>query len=284
MTTVRIVTDSTADVPANTAFELGITVIPCQVYLGAEAFWDGVDVSPQDFYAKAASSSSMPRTAHPPVGRFFEAYRQLLDEDETADVLSIHIAGTLSGTVNAAWAAAQMLPDPSRVQVLDTGQLSMGTGWAVIEAAKMAKAGASRDEVSAAWETIQPRLRVAAIIDSLENLRRGGRVSQVSAALATILRIKPLLSVERGEVIILDRVRTRSRALERLQVVVREWGPVHRLAVLHTGAEDLARQFAQSLNHGSLSSNGMVLPAGAALATHLGLGAVGVCALLASES
>ncbi len=282
MARVRIVTDSTADIPSSVASELDIAVIPSQVYLGSEVYWDGVDLSPQSFYAKVAHSKDLPRTAHPPVGRFVDTYQRLLEEDQGTSILSIHIAGTLSGTVNAAWAASQMMPDPSRVRVVDTGQLSMGTGWAVIEAAKMARDGASRTRVSQALEKIQPRLRVIAMIDTLENLRRGGRISQVSAALASVLRIKPVLSVENGKVIILDRVRTRSRALERLASLVREWGPLREMVVLHTGAEEAALQLALALDDVSPGENRATLPAGAALTAHLGLGAVGVCALAAT--
>ena len=284
MAKVRIITDSTADVPAALASDLGISVIPCQVYLGHEAYWDGIDLQPEAFYAKVAGSKDLPRTSHPPVAQFADTYRRLLEADMEASVLSIHIAGTLSGTVNAAWAAAQMLPDPSRVQVFDTGQLSMGTGWAVIEAARMARSGASRSAINETLEAIQPRLRVAAMIDTLENLSQGGRVSQVSAALASVLRIKPLLSVERGEVKVLERVRTRSRALERLLSLVRDWGPLCRVAVLHTGAKELAEQLTQALATQAQGQNGadaQTLPAGAALTAHLGLGAVGVCALVA---
>ncbi len=286
MTQVRIITDSTADIPAALASDLGITVVPCQVYLGNETYWDGIDLHPEAFYAKVAESRELPRTSHPPVGQFAGTYRRLLEADGEASMLSIHIAATLSGTVNAAWAAAQMLPDPSRVQVVDTGQLSMGTGWAVIEAAKLAKSGASRSVVRESLAAIQPRLRVAAMINTLENLRQGGRVSQVPAALASVLHIKPLLSVERGEVKVLERVRTRSRALERLLSLVREWGPLCRVAVLHTGAEEMAEHLAQALAAQPQSENRTgvpTLPAGAALTAHLGLGAVGVCAVLAPD-
>jgi DegV family protein with EDD domain len=283
MTLVRIVADSTADIPTDLASDLEITIVPCQVYLGEEAYWDGVDLSPEVFWAKVASGSDLPRTSHPPVGQFVDTYRRLFEADPEGSVLSIHVAGTLSGTVNAAWAAAQTLPEPSLVQVVDTGQLSMGAGWAVIEAARMARAGASQCRISQALEAIRPRLKVAAMIDSLENLRRGGRVSQVSAALASVLRIRPLLSVESGEVRVLERVRTRARALERLVGLVQEWGPLAEMAVLHTGAEDMAQQLSLALNDRSRGKNGMTLPAGAALTAHLGVGAVGVCALVAPQ-
>ena len=133
---VRIVTDSTADVPAGLASELGIVVVPCPIYLDGEVYEDGVDLPPDLFYDRLVRSSELPRTSQPPVSRFVEIYQRLVDEEHSEKVLSIHLAARLSGTLNAAWAATQMLSDPSRVEVIDSGQVSMGLGWAVIEAAR----------------------------------------------------------------------------------------------------------------------------------------------------
>jgi len=282
MQAVRIVTDSTADVPPDLASELEIAVVPCQVYLGSQAYWDGLDLSPQAFYAEMTKSTELPRTSHPPVGQFATTYRRLLEESRS-DIVSIHIASTLSGTVNAAWAAAQTLPNPRQVQVIDTGQLSMGTGWGVIEAARLAKAGASQVEIVQAVMAMLPRLQVVAMIDTLENLYKGGRISQVTAALGTVLRIKPLLTIKNGEVSVLGRVRTRSRALRRLVDQVREWGSLAEMAVLHTGAEEYARHVAELLKGISPPNGSLLAAASASLTSHLGLGAVGVCALAESN-
>jgi DegV family protein with EDD domain len=279
MTRVGIVTDSTADVPGDLASELDIAVVPAQVYIGSEAYSDGIGLSHEEFYAKVASSKELLRTSQPPVGQFAETYQRLLEAGQCDSVLSIHIAGTLSGTVNAAWAAAQMQPDPSRVEVIDTGQLSMGAGWAVIKAARLVKNGDSRKEISQAVRAILPRLRVAAVIDTLENLYRGGRISLVSVTLGTILRIKPLLSIRNGEVTVLGQLRTRARALQRLVEIVQAWGSLDEMAVLHTGAEELALQLTQRLRDRAPAHGALTAAAGPALATHLGVGAVGVCAL-----
>ena len=152
MAVLRIATDSTADVPAALAAELQIAVIPCQVFWGKEVYRDGVDLPPQEFYQKLARTVDLPKTSQPPVSRFVEAYDRLLDTEGGEAVISIHVAGNLSGTVNAAWAAAQTRTDPSRIDVVDSGQVSMGMGWAVIEAARMAQAGATRTAISRAVE------------------------------------------------------------------------------------------------------------------------------------
>jgi DegV family protein with EDD domain len=281
---VRIVTDSTSDIPGALASELSISVVPCQVYFGDEAYRDGVDLTPEAFHRKLAEASQLPRTSQPPVSDFVDTYHQILEADHSVGVVSIHVAGNLSGTVNAAWAAAQMMADPSRVTVIDSGQLSMGLGWAVIEAAHIAQTGATPAEISRAAHAMLPRLRVAAMIDTLENLYEGGRINQISAILGTALRIKPLLSVRNGHVSVVGQVRTRSRALKRLAAVVRDWGPLARMAVLHTGAEQPAQSLAEMLDDLAPASESMIGAAGPALTTHLGIGAVGVCAMTAADS
>jgi DegV family protein with EDD domain len=284
MSGLRIATDSTADVPAGLAADLQIVVVPCEVFWGQEVYQDGVDLAPQQFYEMLARSVELPKTSQPPVSRFVETYHRLLDTEGSDAVISIHVAGNLSGTVNAAWTAAQAQLEPSRIEVIDSGQISMGTGWVVIRAARMARAGATRDEISRSVREMLPNLRAAAMIDTLDNLYKGGRISQVTAALGTVLKVKPLISIQQGHVRVTERVRTRSRALKRLATMVQSWGPLVEVAVLHTGAEELAREFKTMIEDIAPYREIMVEPAGLALTTHLGLGAVGVCAVFAGET
>ena len=277
---VGVATDSTADLPPRLASDLGIAVVPCLIFWGQEELLDGVDLRPEEFYDRLAHSAELPRTAQPAVKSFVHTYRQLLEMDWCDAVVSVHVAGNLSGTVNAAWAAAQSLPDPSRVDVIDSGQVSMGLGWAVIRAAKMAREGATLEELGQAVRDLLPRLRAAAMIDNLENLYKGGRISQITAAVGTVLQIKPLISIQGGRLQVVDRVRTRSRALQRLEALVRTWGPLAEVSVLHTGAPELAEDLAGRLADLASENHLMVEPAGPALTTHLGLEAVGVCALV----
>jgi DegV family protein with EDD domain len=216
--------------------------------------------------------------------QFVEAYHRLIYVEQSEAVVSIHVAGNLSGTLNAAWAAAQTLPEPSLVEVIDSGQVSMGMGWVVIEAARLAQAGASPAEISHAVGDILPRLRASAMIDTLENLYKGGRISQVTAALGTALQIKPLITIQDGNVEIVARVRTRSRALKRLETLVRDWGRLTEVAVLHAGPEKRAEDLAGLLQDLVPDRRITAGPAGSALVTHLGLGAVGVCGLVAAEA
>lgn len=281
---VRIVTDSTADIPAELASRWGIVIVPCQVYLGEEAFYDGVELSTEQWLARMGNSQHWPRTAHPPLRQFTDTYSRLLNDEGAEGIISVHVAGRLSGTINAAWAAAQILPDPGRVDVVDTGQLSMGLGWAVIEAARLADTGAGRRQIREVLHSLLDRLRVVAMIDTLDHLHRGGRISQLSAVLGSALRIKPLLTIRDGEVMVLSQVRTRSRALRRLEAEVRAWGSIANLAVLHVGAEEAALELAEAVRDHVSAPAPLVTTAGLAVATHLGQGAVGACALLHRES
>jgi DegV family protein with EDD domain len=283
MRRIGVVTDSTADVPPDLAAELGISVVPAQVIFGETTYQDGVDLSAQSFYDKMAQSPELPRTSQPPVQAFVETYRRLLDREGCQAIFSIHLARTLSGTLNAAWAAAQSLPDPSRIEIVDSGQVSMALGWAVVTAARVAKSGATRAQVGAAVQRALPRLRTVAMIDTLENLYKGGRIRLFSAALGTVLQIKPLVSLQAGEISVWSKVRTRSRALNALVARIQEFGPVEEIAVLHAGVPDLVQVLAGRLRETLPGQEMRVMPAGAALVSHLGLGAVGACMLLANH-
>lgn len=282
---IGIVTDSTADIPAEMAEKLGISVIPCQVIIGETTYRDGVDLSAQEFYDMIARSQAPPRTSQPPVQAFIETYRRLLDRERCEALFSIHVAGTLSGTLNAAWAATQALPDPRRVEIVDSGQVSMALGLSVIQAARAAQAaaatpGTAKAQVAAAIESALPRLRTVAMIDTLENLYKGGRIRLFSAALGTALQIKPLVSLADGEITVWSKVRTRSRALNALVARIQEMGPLQEMAILHAGAQDLVQALAGRLRELLPGTEMLVLPAGSALVSHLGLGAVGACALV----
>ncbi len=280
---VYIVTDSTADVPTDLAEELDISIVPCLVYFGKTAYRETVDLSPQEFFVKLANSPVLPRTSQPATGDYVEIYRRLLEKEQSKGIISIHVAGNFSGTLSGAWTAAQQLPDPSRVEVVDSGLVSMGMGWVVVEAARMAQAGHTQDEISRAIQALLPRSKTAAMIDTLENLYKGGRISQISAVLGTALQIKPLLSIQGGEVSIWGKVRTRSKALQRLIAEVQSWGPLIEMSVLHGGDEELAHKLAEPLQDLVPAGRMRLQPAGSALISHLGLGAVGVCALTAGD-
>jgi DegV family protein with EDD domain len=251
--------------------------------LGQRRYRDGIDLSPEEFYALLAKSEEPLRTSGPTVNDFVDAYRRLLDEEEAGRILSIHVAGTLSGTLNSAWAARQTLKEPGRVELMDSGRVSMGTGWLAVEAARAAQRGATFEEVAAVARDAMRRTRVVAMIDTLENIHKGGRISVFSAALGSALQIKPLLDIRDGEVLVWGKVRTRTRALGSLVARVQEWGRLERVAVVHAGTPELLSELVGRLEEVLPGQEMMLVPAGSALTSHLGLGAVGVCALMASR-
>jgi DegV family protein with EDD domain len=248
---VRILTDSTSDVPPEIASRLRITVVPAYVQMNGHSYRDEplpVTAPPQSserhstrldrekFYAQLPAMTMVPTTAVPPSHEFSAAYRNLSDVAD--EVIAIVVSSRLSGMYNVAHLAAQEVPEVN-VHVVDSEQVTMGLGWIVIAAAEAAIEGKSAQEILALIEHIKPRVHVYAALDTLEYLRRSGRVSWARAKAAQILRIKPIIAVMLGEVRDVGRVRTRRRAIERLEELTRALGPLERLALLHSCAPEV---------------------------------------------
>jgi DegV family protein with EDD domain len=274
---IKVVTDSAADVPSELAQRLNITVLPCYVTFGSEVYRDGVDLTPKEFYDKLARSPILPSTSQPPLGLFVETYQNLLQESD--GIVSIHIASTLSGIFNAARVAADAL-SAAPIVVVDSQQLSMGTGWQVIMAAQAAQEGHTLAEVAYLLQAIRPRSRAAAMLDSLEHVRRSGRINRVTALMGTALRVKPLLQIATGEVTAIATVRTRRKALRRLAELMADQGAFRELCVAHANATDAAQEVVERLSTVHPRERLLICQAGAAVTIHLGLGAVGICGVL----
>jgi len=236
---VRIVTDSTSDVPTEVAAQLRITVVPAYVQISNRSYRDGhstAGISREEFYTQLPTMSVVPTTAVPPADEFAAAYRSLIgDADE---VIVIVVAASLSGMYNVAHLGAREVPD-LKVHVVDSGQTTMGLGWMAIAAAEAAAEGQSAQEILALLEDMKHRVHVYAMLDTLEYLRRSGRVSWARAKAAQVLRIKPIVELLLGEVRDVGRKRTRRRAIERLVELTRALGPLERLAILHTYAPEI---------------------------------------------
>ena len=275
MPKVHIVTDSTADIPPELVDEYGITVVPAVVVVGEKQYVDGEGLSRAEFYRRLPQMNPLPTTAAPAVGVFAEAYRAALAEADA--VVGIFLASTLSSIYQNGLLAAESFG--GRVHVVDSGQLTLGLGFQVLEAARVARAGGGVQDVLAAVASIQQRVRLVAMLDTLEFLRRSGRVSWAKARLGSLLQIKPFLEVRNGEVLSLPAVRTRRKGLARLAEHVQTWGALDYLALLHTGAPDDA----QALLAAAVTE-GLVLPpmkvlVTTVIGTHVGprgVGAVGV--------
>lgn len=275
---VRVVTDSTADIPADMVAALGIAVVPTYVMFGTETYRDGVDLTMSQFYEKLLVSRAVPMTAAPPPAVYEAVYRRLVNE--TDEIVSIHLASSLSAVLNSATLAAESVPE-ARIALIDSGQVTMACGWMAVAAAEAALRGEGLEQIVALVEGMKPRSRVLAAIDTLDYLYQGGRVDWMRAAVGTLLRIKPIIQVRLGEVRLLDRTRSLERSLERLLDHVRGFGPLERAIVLHANAPDLAERVADQLGAIFPDWSRLIAQAGVTVASHVGPGAVGIACVTA---
>jgi DegV family protein with EDD domain len=275
---VRVVTDSTADIPADMVSALGITVIPSYVVFGTESYRDGVELTKPQFYEKLLTAQAIPFTAAPSPHVYGEAYRRL--SNEASEIISIHLASRLSSLYSAATIGAREVSEAT-IAVVDSEQVTMGYGWMVVAAAEAAQQGATLAQIVALVEGMKPRSRVLAVFDTLEFLYRGGRVAWVQAMLGTLLRIKPIVEVRTGEVLLAERARTLERGLGRLVDRIRALGPLERAIVLHANAPDLAHRIADQLQTLVPDWDRLIGQAGVTIASHTGPGAVGIACVTA---
>jgi DegV family protein with EDD domain len=273
MTPVRLVTDSTADIPAEIAARLGISVVPCYVVFGTEAYRDGVELTKEQFYDRLSATSERPSTATPPPAAYEEVYRRLAQQGD--EIVSIHLAANLSGLHNAASIAAGNVPE-AQIAVVDSQQITMGYGWMVIAAAEAAQRGESPEHIIALVEGMKQRSRVLAVLDSLEFIHRSGRIGWAQAIVGTLMHIKPLVEARFGEVRLLERARTQSRAVRRLMDQVQALGKVERAIVLHANAPALAELVANLLQALDPGWERLIGQAGVTIASHAGPGAVAI--------
>jgi DegV family protein with EDD domain len=271
---IKIVIDSTADMPSALVQEYGITVVPLNVHFGTEVFRDSIEISPDEFYKRLASSPKLPTTSQPTVGDFLDVYQEL--SKATDEIVSIHVSGKLSGTLNSANQAKGQYTGNARIEVVDSEHVSMGLGMVAIAASKAAQGGASiEDVVKEAKQTI-PKVQFVGLVDTLEYLEKGGRIGKAQALVGSILRLKPLLTVKDGEVHPLEKIRTRSKGIDRLCDIVKEHAPLESLAVVYTTTPDDAAQLADRLRPLVPSGDIPISQVGPVVGTHAGPGVLGI--------
>ncbi len=269
---IRIVTDSTCDLPVELMRANGITVIPMYINVGSEAFRDGIDITRQEFYQQLPAFKHHPTTAAPSPGLFRQVYEQLAAEGAT-EILSIHISVKLSAVVDMAAQAAQatsIIP----VTVFDSRQLSMGMGFQVLAAAQAAAEGRSMAEIVSILEDQITRTRTFAALDTLEFLRRSGRMNFALAFLGSLLHIKPFLKMYNGNPTA-ERVRTRGKAMDRLVALLQEAAPLEKAALLHSIAADRAEEIKQRVQHLLPPGDLIFEEINPVLGAHIGPGVVG---------
>jgi DegV family protein with EDD domain len=280
---VRVVTDSTADLPPAIADELGITIVPLHVLFGHESFRDGVDLTSEEFFHKLATARDLPTTSQPSVGEFQEIYEGLARE--TDRIVSVHLSERFSGTIGAARQAAHTIAGHCSIEVIDSGTTSMGMGMGVIAAARAANDGAELDACAEATRAVFSRQRIAVALDTLEFLRRGGRIGRAQALLGGLLRLKPIVTIRDGEVHPLARVRTRRKALDEVvNICLQDNATIEQAAVLHATTPDDADMIAETLRQRFPQASIHVGRFGPVIGVHGGPGLVGVAAVLAADS
>lgn len=270
---VLVVTDSTSDIPAHFREELGIEVVPLSINFENETLLDGVDISPEQYVERLRTIDKLPSTAQPTVEQFQSAYKKGLDAG--LDVICITISTGLSGTHNSASLAAEQL-DPTRIRVVDSLAASTALGWLAVETARAAEGGASLEEAVAVAERNRPHVHFFALLETLDYVYKGGRIGRAGHMVGSALGIKPILGLDDGTVVSVERVRTWKKALNRMIEVASSRGKLLDVAVLHTDNLAEAQKVVDALKPRFPDANYEIVFAGTTIATYAGPGAVGI--------
>ncbi len=269
----RIVTDSSCDLPQGVADALGIVIVPLSIRFGDDEYIDRTTITTDRFWQLCSSSKELPQTAAPSPGQFLEAFRDLKDKGATGIVV-ISLSSSLSFTMESAVNAAKEMEGQFPIRVIDSRNASLGVGLIAVECAERARAGDSLESIVELANSLVPRTHVFGALDTLENLRKGGRIGGAKAMLGTALSVKPLIEVRNGEVEEAGKQRTRSKALAALIETLRDAGKVERLGVLHAQCPDIDDFVAKvrEVYDGDI----MIGDIGAVIGTHAGQGTIGL--------
>jgi len=274
MARVKIVTDSTSDLPPALIKEWDITVVPLLVHFGSETYLDRVNLSEEQFFARLATSPVLPTTSPPSVKTFQDVYARL---SQTTDaILSVHISSKLSATYAAAVAAREALTNRCRIIIVDSTLTSMALGFMALNAAKAAMAGESLDEITERVRGMIPQTHILFFVDTIDYLQKGGRMGKAQALVSNMLNVKPLLRLEDGEIYPVERLRTRAKALERLYEFVADFPKIEELAILYSTTPNEANTLARRIDVVFPRQRILLLPYGPVLGVHVGPGAMGV--------
>jgi DegV family protein with EDD domain len=271
---IRIVTDSACDLPEEAVTEHGVRIVPLTIRFGDEEFIDREQLSTSEFWARCAQQPTLPETAAPAPGQFEAAYRDLA-ADGADGIVVVSLSGAMSATMQSAELAARSVVDLIPVRVVDSRSVTLGLGTIVLAAARLAATGATLDEVEAFARDRAARTRVFGALDTLDNLKKGGRIGNAKALLATALAIKPIIEVVDGQVEQGGKQRTRSKALKFLVEKVRQYeGQISDLAVLHADCSDVDQfvEMVRAVHTGEI----VIGEIGPVVGTHAGRGTIGV--------
>ena len=276
--TIRVVTDSTADLPPALVRDLGITVVPLTVNFGTASFRDGIDISAEEFYERLPQADPLPTTSQPTPADFLHVYQTLSNRAD--GILSIHISQKLSGTYNSAVLARESMGNsPSPIEIVDSLQASGGLGLIVAKAAAAAGAGADLKEACALTHDLIGRTHFFGTVDTLRYLYKGGRIGRAQALMGTLLAIKPIIGMKDGEVHPFGKARTRKKVIAQLIEMARELAPIEETVVLHSTtpdeAEEIMKELAAITGRACLYGSRI----GPVIGTYLGPGTIAIAVL-----
>jgi DegV family protein with EDD domain len=279
---IKVVTDSTSDLPADVAESLGIEVVPLNVHFGSDVYKDRVNLMPDAFYDKLINGDVLPTTSQPSVGEFIDVYERLGSDAD--GIVSVHISEKLSGTMNSARLASQQANADCPIEVVDTFQVSMGVGICAMEAAEVANSGGNMNQVILAARNAVTRSQCFFMLETLEFLQKGGRIGKAQALIGNLLKIRPMLMLQEGEVHPLGRERTRRKGIAKLVDTVEELAPISGLAVMYSTGPDEAQTLAQNISKFMIEGREpMMLQIGPVIGTYAGPDTLGI-ALISAKS
>jgi len=277
---IKIVTDTTCDLLPEMVEEHDITIVPINIHFGTEMYKEGVSIDHDLFYRKIDELGIIPTTSQPSVGEFAEVYRRLAREEGADAIISTHVTSKLSGTYQSAVMASQEVADEVKVYPHDSLAGSAALGFMCLEASRMARAGKSPEEIIARLDEIRSRINILIVLESLEYSRKSGRVGGLSAALASLFNVKPIVNLEDGLLDVMEKVRTRKKSLNRLLDIVEErvgtTAPIN-LGALHARAFEVGQEILSRAEERFNCQETYVVELCASLTVHFGPGMVGVC-------
>lgn len=276
MSAIRIVTDSTADIPAQLCKDLGIEVVPLKVHFGEETFVDGVTIHAEQFYEKLTQSSKLPTTSQPSPADFIDVYTKLMAESD-CEIISIHLSSALSGTYQSAVLAKSMLEHNEKLHIVDSKSASYGFGSLVAAAARAGATGISAAECLKLIQRLRKDTGLFFVVDTLEYLQKGGRIGKASAMLGSLLNIKPILSLDNdGVVYSVDKVRGQKKAMARVVEMLKSNIPEgnFQLGIAHANALHAADELAELLRQHFQIDDILYTSIGPVIGTHVGPGTV----------
>ena len=275
---IKVVTDSTSDLDSAIAEDLGITIVPLNVHFGETVFKDGIDLNTDQFFDKLINGNVFPSTSQPSLGEFVDVYKEISQPGDV--IISVHVSSKLSGTINSAQQAANTLSGTVDVRIVDTQQVSMTVGLSAVGAAQAAQEGKSAEECIAIAESVAKRSNFFALFDTLEYLEKGGRIGKARSLIGGLLKIRPILRVEDGEIGQFSKARSRNMGMLKLEQAVRELGKLDDIAIVYStdgcDAEKLAATVKELLPD---DKSPFLTRVGPVIGTHAGPNLVAIAAI-----